>query len=72
MEKYDVDLTAAKWRTSTKSGNNGGCVEYALVGSHVAIRDSRSPDREPLVFDAHEWGCFLDGAIKGEFPAPKE
>ncbi|WP_170154224.1 DUF397 domain-containing protein [Actinoplanes italicus] len=34
-----------------------------------AIRDSQSPSREPLIFDANEWGCFLDGVAKGEFPA---
>ncbi|GAA2628325.1 DUF397 domain-containing protein [Paractinoplanes durhamensis] len=70
MDKYDVDLAGAEWRTSRKSQNNGGCVEYAQVGAFVAIRDSRNPDREPLIFDANEWDCFLDGAAKGEFPAP--
>jgi hypothetical protein len=70
MDKYDVDLAGAEWRKSTKSGNNGGCVEYTQIGSLVAIRDSRNPDRAPLIFDANEWDCFLDGAAKGEFPVP--
>jgi Domain of unknown function (DUF397) len=70
MDKYEVSLTGAEWRKSTKSGNNGGCVEFAQVGAFVAIRDSRNPDRDPLVFDANEWDCFLDGAGKGEFPVP--
>ena len=70
MNKYDIDLAGAKWRKSTKSQNDGQCVEYAQIGSFVAIRDSRNPDREPLIFDANEWDCFLDGVAKGEFPAP--
>jgi hypothetical protein len=70
MDKYDIDLVGAAWRKSTKSGNDGGCVEYAQVGAFVAIRDSRNPDREPLIFDANEWDCFLDGVAKGEFSAP--
>jgi hypothetical protein len=70
MDKYDVELAGAEWRKSTKSGNNGGCVEFAKIGAFVAIRDSRNPDRAPLIFDAKEWDCFLDGAAKGEFPAP--
>jgi hypothetical protein len=70
MDKYQVNLADAQWRKSTKSANNGGCVEYTQVDGHVAIRDSRNPDREPLIFDANEWNCFLDGVGKGEFPAP--
>jgi hypothetical protein len=69
MDKYDIDLVGAEWRKSTKSNANGGCVELAQIGSFVAIRDSRNPDREPLIFDANEWDCFLDGVAKGEFPA---
>ncbi|KUL25820.1 DUF397 domain-containing protein [Actinoplanes awajinensis] len=70
MDKYEVDLTDAQWRKSAKSAANGGCVEYAQVAGFVAIRDSQNPAREPLVFDANEWNCFLDGVAKGEFPAP--
>lgn len=70
MDKYRVDLADAEWRKSTKSSANGGCVEFAQVGAHVALRDSQNPDREPLIFDANEWDCFLDGVGKGEFPVP--
>jgi hypothetical protein len=64
------DLSSATWRTSTKSQDNGGCVEVADLAEHVAVRDSKNPDGPVLVFTAFEWECFLDGVNKGEFRRP--
>jgi hypothetical protein len=41
----------------------------------VLLRVAGDPDQRVLVFDRHEWECFLDGARNGEFddaaaPAP--
>ncbi|MGH3191752.1 MAG: DUF397 domain-containing protein [Streptosporangiaceae bacterium] len=33
----------------------------------VLLRVTGDPDRRVLVFDRHEWECFLDGALNGEF-----
>ena len=33
----------------------------------VLMRVAGDPDRRVLVFDRHEWECFLDGARNGEF-----
>jgi hypothetical protein len=33
----------------------------------VLMRVSDDPEGRVLVFDRHEWECFLDGARKGEF-----
>jgi len=33
----------------------------------VLLRVAGDPDRRVLVFDRHEWECFLDGARHGEF-----
>ena len=33
----------------------------------VLLRVAGDPDQRVLVFDRHEWECFLDGARKGEF-----
>ena len=63
----DVDLSGAVWRKSRKSANNGGCVEMADLGEHIAVRDSKDPDGAVLVFTSFEWDCFLDGAENGEF-----
>jgi hypothetical protein len=39
----------------------------------VLLRVAGDPEQRVLVFDRHEWECFLDGARNGEFddaPAP--
>lgn len=33
----------------------------------VLMRVTGDPERRVLVFDRHEWECFLDGARHGEF-----
>jgi uncharacterized protein (DUF2336 family) len=33
----------------------------------VLMRVAGDPDQRILVFDRHEWECFLDGARNGEF-----
>jgi len=33
----------------------------------VLLRVTGDPDHRVLVFDRHEWECFLDGARHGEF-----
>lgn len=57
-----MDLTGARWRKSTRSGNNGGaCVEVAdnLTGI-VAVRDSKNPDGGTLAFSPNAWRNFVD------------
>jgi hypothetical protein len=55
-----MDLTGARWRKSTRSGNNGGnCVEVArnLPGT-VAVRDSKDSDGPVLIFTPDAWQAF--------------
>jgi Domain of unknown function (DUF397) len=33
----------------------------------VLLRVAGDPEQRVLVFDRHEWECFLDGARNGEF-----
>jgi Domain of unknown function (DUF397) len=55
------------WRKSSFSSMNG-CVEVApLGGGHLALRDSKSPDRGYFVYNAHEWHSFAAGVRAGEF-----
>ncbi|GLZ03961.1 hypothetical protein Acsp03_14270 [Actinomadura sp. NBRC 104412] len=42
MRKFDS--TRARWRKSSRSGQNGNCVEVARVDELVAVRDSKNPD----------------------------
>lgn len=56
-----MDLTGARWRTSSRSSGNGGdCVEVAdnLPGV-VGVRDSKDPTGPVLVFGPASWGAFV-------------
>ncbi|GIJ78854.1 protein of unknown function [Micromonospora phaseoli] len=58
-----VDLTGAKWRTSTRSSSNGGaCVEVAgNLPAVIAVRDSKDPSGPALTFAPTAWRAFLTG-----------
>jgi hypothetical protein len=57
-----MDMTGARWRKSTKSGNNGGsCVEVAdnLPGV-VLVRDTKDRAGGTLQFSPSSWQAFLN------------
>jgi len=61
------DLSGARWRKSTISGD-GGCVEVAYAGGVIGLRDSKDCGSGPiLMFTEREWSAFLAGARSGEF-----
>jgi hypothetical protein len=64
-----MDLTNARWRKASLSGNNGGnCVEVATsLPGVVAIRDSKDQDGPVLIFTSEEWEAFCNGVNRGEF-----
>jgi hypothetical protein len=64
-----VDLAAQVW---WRSGRGDGAIEVAFAaaagpGHWVLMRVTGDPEQRVLVFDRHEWECFLDGARNGEF-----
>jgi hypothetical protein len=71
-----IDLAAQAWQ---RSGDGAGAIEVAFARAGDADRaewvlmrvtgeaESGEAGRRVLVFDRHEWECFLDGARKGEF-----
>lgn len=63
---YSMDLTDVTWQKSSFS-NPHNCLEVAQVAGGVAVRDSKNPDRVPLMFDEGEWQAFVAGAAAGEF-----
>jgi Domain of unknown function (DUF397) len=61
------DHARVEWRKSTLSTTNG-CVEVAVVGDRVAVRDSKQRGRGPVLeFTAEEWAAFVGGVRGGEF-----
>ena len=76
-----IDLAAQAWH---RSGSGDGAIEVAFAraasasagqgadadrAEWVLMRVTGDPEQRVLVFDRHEWECFLDGARKGEFDA---
>ena len=71
MGVNNIDLSRARWRTSSYTNGGGACVEVAdnLAAEHgvVLVRDSKNPTGPALRFTATEWAAFLAGAKAGEF-----
>jgi Domain of unknown function (DUF397). len=65
------ELAGVTWRTSTRSGNgSGNCVEVGPVldgTGRVAVRHSRNPHGQVIVYTRAEWEAFIAGAKDGEF-----
>jgi hypothetical protein len=69
----NIDPGTQRW---LRSGVGSGVIEVAFVeaaapaadlAEWVLMRVAGDSDGRILVFDRHEWECFLDGARKGEF-----
>ncbi|UWE09055.1 DUF397 domain-containing protein [Actinacidiphila bryophytorum] len=68
MQPYIESASAAElvWVKSSYSGNNGNCVEVAvLADGSRAVRDSKDPQGPVLVFPAGAFGDFVGVAAKG-------
>jgi hypothetical protein len=81
VAELGIDLAAQAWRCSGH-GDGAIEVAFAEAaalasetcdgtkgapGPWILMRVAGDPDRRVLVFDRHEWECFLDGARNGEF-----
>jgi uncharacterized protein DUF397 len=79
VAELGIDLAAQVWHGS---GSAAGAIEVAFAraakadpakadpadgAQWVLMRVTDDPEQRVLVFDRHEWECFLDGARKGEF-----
>jgi hypothetical protein len=71
VEELGIDVAAQRWQ---RSGAGDGAIEVAMVtgagpgaGDWVLMRVAGDPAERVLVYDRHEWECFLDGVRNGEF-----
>ncbi len=79
VSELGIDLAAQVWH---RSGRGDGTIEVAFARAGQSASSGNPPadhaewvllrvvgdrDQRVLVFDRHEWECFLDGARNGEF-----
>jgi hypothetical protein len=67
------DLSAAVWRKSSYSNNDGGvCVEVADgFPGIIPVRDSKDPYGPALLFSSEAWSTFIADVKAGGFPAAR-
>jgi hypothetical protein len=61
-----INREALAWRIATKS-SSGNCVEVAVAEDMIAIRHSKRPYSELILYTFAEFEAFVDGIKKGEF-----
>ncbi|MFI7435103.1 DUF397 domain-containing protein [Micromonospora haikouensis] len=53
------------WRTSTRSGGEGNCVEVAAFADGVGVRDSKARRGPALSFAPTAWAGFVEATRSG-------
>ncbi|BBG01375.1 uncharacterized protein DUF397 [Pseudonocardia autotrophica] len=61
-----ASIDALNWRKSVRSGQQGNCVELAVTGEGIAVRNSRDPHGTVLAFSAAGIGDLLNSIKNGE------
>ena len=54
-----MNFGSAVWHKSSFSDHNGSCVEVALMGTAVGIRDSKASGSTHLTVDSAGWASLL-------------
>jgi Domain of unknown function (DUF397) len=62
-----LDLSGARWRKSSRSSNMANCVEVAVAGPVVALRDSKNPTGSVLALPPPAWSAFTTALRNHEF-----
>ncbi|MER6817695.1 DUF397 domain-containing protein [Spirillospora sp. NPDC000708] len=60
------DMSRAAWRKSSRSGQNGNCVEVARAAGEVAFRDSKAPEAGHLTLRPESFAQLIRRAKHGE------
>ncbi|RKR90688.1 uncharacterized protein DUF397 [Micromonospora pisi] len=51
-------FATATWRKSSRSGDQGACVEFAVTADAIGVRDSKDQAGPVLLFPATAWSAF--------------
>ncbi|WP_097962478.1 DUF397 domain-containing protein [Streptomyces sp. or20] len=60
-------VPGAQWVKAKSSNGDGNCVELAKLDQGVAMRNSRFPDGEMLLYTSEEVRHFVGAVKEGEF-----
>ena len=60
-----AQLRHPAWRKSSYSSDQYNCVQVALDGPKIGVRDSKHPDGLVLAVTSGCWGLFLTGITTG-------
>lgn len=61
-----ADVGEPRWRKSSYSGNNGQCVELAILSDGVAaLRDSKDPEGGIVRLTGADWIALRDALPQG-------
>lgn len=66
MDRFAA-MNTVRWFKSSRSASNGECVEVALLGDRVAVRDSKDAGAGMLTVDTAHWRAFVTGIRRGAF-----
>jgi Domain of unknown function (DUF397) len=62
-----LDLSGARWHKSSHSSDTSNCVEMAVAGPVVALRDSKNPTGSVLALPPPAWRAFTTALSADDF-----